>query len=47
MGAIACRLLLQEIRGETILERKVTLRTELVVRASTPSAEKGGDKQGK
>ena len=37
MGAIACRLLLQEIRGETILERKVTLRTELVVRASTPS----------
>jgi len=47
MGAIACRLLLQEIRGEAILERKVTLRTELVVRASTPSTEKGGDRRGK
>jgi LacI family transcriptional regulator len=44
MGALACRLLLQEIRGEEILERKVILRPELVVRASTaphPSFKKG------
>jgi len=35
MGAMAFRLLLQQIRGEKVLERKVVLRTELVVRAST------------
>jgi DNA-binding LacI/PurR family transcriptional regulator len=35
MGAVAFRLLLQQIQGEKVLERKVVLRTELVVRAST------------
>lgn len=35
MGSIACNLLLKQIRGEEILERKVILQTELVVRSST------------
>lgn len=34
MGAMACRLLLQLIKGEEILERKVILQTKLVIRAS-------------
>lgn len=39
MGAMACRLLLQLIRGEEILERKVILQTELIVRGSCEVAQ--------
>ncbi len=42
MGAVACRLLLQEINGEEILECKAILQTELIVRASSGTQE-GGD----
>ena len=42
MGAVACRLLLQEINGEEILECKAILRTELIVRASS-GIQEGGD----
>ncbi len=42
MGAVACRLLLQEINGEEILECKAILQTELIVRASS-GIQEGGD----
>jgi len=43
MGRMACRLLVQLIQGEPVLQRKVVLHTQLVVRQSCG----GGDVEGR
>jgi len=42
MGALACRLLLQLIEGEEVLQRKAILQTKLIVRASCGASHRKG-----